>query len=411
MATIEPPKLKHQPRTFFAEILRRRAKEEGGYLALSEAISRAYCTNVLDPSSLADTVIIDRRKLKDLSEDKRKLKLSIVELEALHAYLEQMEEGLTRRAFFKFSSLVQELAQSLDAAMILPSRLGHEGPVLSYWDWQAMAEIQRTVNLYSNAITFDLIDVQRSTQEPGPRFGRWQRLFGKSGPSSVICIGSPRSNRATERALKSMFRPKPRTPGRWNSLPFSFVFLSESGHGLPSLFSRPVDQFKGAHDKLVAAVRAGEGWGLIAGEESFLSEAAVKRNAPSGDKMLQKRIRSYGVIAAQRQGHRLIVAVAGLTGPGTLAAASRLSAMSGSLPQQGDVNENAVLWGVVETVVDTTRMMDGGVPALEAHRFVVEPSLWDPELRRPIAYDQASDPDSHARGAARSARRAARASA
>lgn len=391
MACIQPPTLKHQPRTFFAEILRTRAKQEGGYLGLAQAISRAYRQNILDPSALGDVVIIDRRKLASLANHNRNVKLSIVEIEALHAYLEQMEVGLTQRAFFNFTSFVQELAQSLDAAMIVPSRLGAEGPVLSYWDWQATAEIQRTVNLFSNTISFDLIDVHRSSQKSTPRRGRWQRLFDKSGPSSVICIGSPRSNRATERALIKMFRPKPNPTARWKSLPFSFVFLNEEGgesasEGMASKFSRPVDQFKGAHHELVASVRAGKGWGLIAGDRSFLSEAAFERNAPA---KMAKRIRSYGVIAAQRQDHRLVVVVAGLTGPGTLAAASRLSAMTGPLPQRGGPQEKAVLWGVVETVVDTTQMRDGGPPALEAHRFVVKPSLWDPDKRCTIAYDPA----------------------
>ena len=391
MATIAPPFLKHQPSTFFAEILRERSKQKRGYLGLSEAITKAYRQNMIEPSALAATaVIIDRRKLKSLAEHDRNVNLSMVELEALHAYLEQLEEGLTHRPFFNFTSLVQELAESLDAAVIVPSRMGAEGPGLNYWDWQATAEIQRTVNLFSNTISFDLVDVARSNQETKPGAGkRWQRLFGESGPSSVICIGSPRSNRATEKALRSMFRPLPKEKDRWANLPFNFVFLSGEGQGgLPSLFSRPVDQLKGTHEKLVADVEAKKGWGLIVGNKSFLSQAAFK-GKPSQSNMV-KRIRSYGVIAAQRQEHRLVLAVAGLTGPGTLAAASRLSAMTGPLPRRGGPQENAVLWSVVETVVDTTRMRDGGPPVLEAHRFAVEPSLWDPKKRCPIGHDPAN---------------------
>ena len=110
-------------------------------------------------------------------------------------------------------------------------------------------------------------------------------------------------------------------------------------------------------------------------------------------------IRSIGVIAAQREEHRLKVVVAGLTGPGTLAAAWSLRAMSGTLPQQGDPHENAVLWCVVETMVDTTKIMDGGMPVLEAHRFVVDPTLWDPKQRCPIAHGLASPPHSRGRRA------------
>jgi hypothetical protein len=388
MGSPEPPKLRHQPLTFFAEPLKKRAAEEGGYLALERAIRAAYRANMLDPISSQDTVTIDRRKLKRLAHHDRSVTLSIIEYEALDAYLERFGEGLTRRAFFKSSSLVQELAKSLDAAMILPSHLGDEGPVMSYWDWQAMAEIQRTVNLYSNTITFDQVDVQRSaeTDKAGPGYGKWKHLFKDTGPSSLICIGSPRSNRATERALNDMFKPKPKPADRWDNLPFSFVFLTEKGSsGLKSAFSRPVQELGGAHEELAAQVRDRKGWGLIAGEKSFLSEAAVRNNRVSGSSVLHKKIRSIGVIAAQREEHRLKVVVAGLTGPGTLAAAWSLRAMSGTLPQQGDPHENAVLWCVVETMVDTTRITYGGAPVLEAHRFVVDPTLWDPQRRCPIA--------------------------
>ncbi len=207
----------------------------------------------------------------------------------------------------------------------------------------------------------------------------------------VICIGSPRSSRATEKAFERMFNRKRKTRGGWDQLPFSFVFLNTEADSVASKFSRPLEELTGAHKQLAADVRAGKGWGLIAGDRSFLSQAAVKHKAGSDTGELEKKIHSYGLIAAQRQGEQLVVVVAGLTGPGSLVAAAGLGAMAENLPQAGDPLQNAVLWGVVEATVNTMPMRDGGAPLVEKLDFVIQPSLWDPKRRRSVSREATDD--------------------
>ena len=137
------PKLKDQPVPFFLKTLRGRLDEEGGYLGLAQAITRAYRTNVANPSSFPKRNCIDRRKLRRLIAHERDVSVTLVELEALHSYLATLGVGLTRKPFFTHSSIVQELADLPDATFMLGSSMSQEGPDLSHWDIQAMAWIQR----------------------------------------------------------------------------------------------------------------------------------------------------------------------------------------------------------------------------------------------------------------------------
>lgn len=384
-----PPQLKDQPRLAIVKRLAARARALGGFKPLARAITDAYCKNVSDPGwRLQGEFIIPRLKLSRLAEHDREVNLSFMELEALDIYF---DHDLTRRALFEFPSLVQELAQGSEATFFIPSRFSsEEGPMTSYWDNHGEAEIRRAMNLHEPTIKCNSIYVQRRQEKQGAGLRHWKHLFGKKAPPVLICIGSPRANRATERAFERMFNRRRRTRGGWDKLPFSFVFLNTESDSPDSKFSRPLDELTETHPDLAAYVRDGKGWVLIAGKDSFCSQATVKRRAGSETRELENKVHSYGVIAAQRQGEQLVVVAAGLTGPGSLVAAAGLGTMTANLRQAGDPLEHAVLWAVVEATVNIKRMEDGGPPQIERLRFAVPPRLWDPRLRQPIK-DKSAD--------------------
>jgi len=384
-----PPQLKDQPRLAIAKRLAADAKTLGGFKPLARAITDAYLKNVIEQGWRPDgEFVIPRTKLSKLTEYDREVALSGVEIEALDIYF---DHDLTRCPLLEFPSLVQDLAQHSEATIFVPSRFSsEEGPMTNYWDNHGVAEIQRAVNLHEPTIKFNPIYVQRRQERPGTNHGQWQHLFGKKGPPVLISIGSPRSSRPTEKALERMFNRTRKTKG-WDNLPFSFVFLS-NGDSAESKFSRPLEDLAATHPDLAAYVSAKKGWGLIAGQDSFRSQAAVKRRAGSATKKLETKIHSYGVIAAQRQGEQLVVVLAGLTGPGSLVAAAGLGEMTENLPQVGDPLEHAVLWAVVEATVNTEQMWSGGPQQLQKLRFAIPPTLWDPKLRRPVKRDEPVDP-------------------
>jgi hypothetical protein len=391
------PKLKDQPKPFFLDILRARVDPEGGHIGLAAAITRAYRANIVNPAAFPKRECIDRRKLRKLIKHDREVTLSLVELEALHAYLAMLGMGLTRKPFFTHSSIVQDLADLPDATFMLGTSMSQEGPDLSHWDIQAMARIQRTVNEFSTT-TFDLMEVPRTESDDTASAGKkkqkktrnnlaWTEMFGPQATESMILIGSERSNEGTRVALSTMLGLQPGQAPQWDELPFYFVlFDKKDKRAARSVLSRPLDDLPKQHAQLARDVRKGVGWGLIAGDKKFVSDAATRSETKNGPRFLQDEVLSHGVIAAQRQKSGLIwVIIAGLTGPGTIAAASQLSGMSGALPQTADNHPNAILWGVVETIVDTTGLKQGGQADLGDPRFVIEPRLWDPRQRCAIA--------------------------
>ncbi len=376
-----PPKaheLKDLPVPSFLADLKERGATQGGFSLLAREITAAYREHFVHPNAHIPEHIIDRRKLTRLADHDRDVTLSLVELEALHAWFDKIQPGgLTTNPFFTHSGLIQELAGATECSFVLGSRMAYEGAVMSHWDWQAMTRIQRTMRGLSNNQRFDLIDVQTGVQAGGS--AEWRKLFAKDGPSLVL-LGSPRANRASEFALRKMLQPAP-APGRWAKLPFYFVFHGDGTE--PSHFARPLDKFNGEHQRIVKSVQAKHGWGLIAGAESFLSEVATKEVPGRGDRrVLRDRIKSYGIIAAQRRPEGQVwVVIAGLTGPGTFAAADSLRHVIGTLPSQRGAC-SPVLWGVVCASVDTIPMMQAGKPPeLSDPKFVIKPSFWHQRTR------------------------------
>ena len=105
-------------------------------------------------------------------------------------------------------------------------------------------------------------------------------------------------------------------------------------------------------------MRNHDGWGLIVDLQSFLSESSITLSRDRRGPTLRKRVRSYGVIAAQRRPEGQIwVVIAGLTGPGTYAAATCLNAVEAPLPNAEDPHRGQVLWAVVEATVFTEPML------------------------------------------------------
>jgi hypothetical protein len=359
--------------------LRERKAQEGSYLALEKAIEKA---NLPDPRANPDREgpkrRIDRRKLKTLIEGDSDVVLSLSELYALDAYLEQYGEGLAYVPIFQKPDLMQTLAASGRVTFLLGSKSGSEREgkprYFSHWDVLAMAELQRGINASEVGVRLDIQDAMLEGRLPGlvesPDENGWTGLMEDHGPS-LVCLGSSRTSPATELMLCRMFGcpynvDAPADEERL--LPFYFVWGSALTSVFPSYFNLRSKEFAERDPNAAGLIDAGHASALVTAEEVFVDTV---HQTHQGD--------TYGVCVAQRRkGGQVWLIVAGITGAATYVTAKLARNLATRLHEQKPGEDSDIYWAVVRAgVTKDPNLPPGNVRSVTEETIASGLHVWE----------------------------------
>jgi len=349
------------------EVLKTRMQEEGlSCLGLSRAIQRAY-EKVTGTEE--DKPPLDRRKLKRIIDRSANLTLSVTELEALDAYLSASNEGLAEKPLFRRDGILQTLAQPKLAFYVgtRSQQKPRRRHYMSVWDMRAYSVVQDGVNGLKPNTRSMLKDIDQVS--PSSRTLRQQ--LEDLGPETAVCsIGAPRSCLMSEVMLAEMFGigneafQPPSHPSP--NVPFYFIWPPE--RGVKSRFALDVDQL--TDRALGQEIKNENAWALLLLHDQEHEELALNWE--------ENPFRDYGVIVAQRRPkNQTWLVVAGLSGPGTCAAAQALvkdiHSRRASVPEAPHA-----LYAVVEADVSMTddAQVPGDRRSLNALNLVIGPAVW-----------------------------------
>ena len=190
----------HEQKLRLIDVLRREKDRKGSYDRLAQ-----------DIASVAG-VTVDRRKLKNLVEG-LDVSLRISEMKALDAYLGPLGEGLAAKPMFEQSAVLADIAQGTESVFLLGS-LPRDDAMridISHWDVRSMMEVLRSLNHYGRT-QIDIEEVvYRPSEGHAARSVKKDVWFARltSDRASLVCVGSPRANRASEAVLARMFEVSP----------------------------------------------------------------------------------------------------------------------------------------------------------------------------------------------------------
>jgi hypothetical protein len=340
--------LVHQPTSssVLRELLRRwKDERNGNWLRLSEALQEVarqagYCVEGERP-------LFDRRNLQAFVMDGSDMALTFVKMDVLDAFL---------RAEFR-----QPFASLFEPAQLLPALLaddhikiflGAQPRVvppdtkrtdLSHWDSRAMQEFFALINKVSGRVKLDFEDVLFEWPSRADALPYARELDVAGSRTSIVSIGSQRASPVTELMLARMFDVEPFRARPVRSHPLPFQFLWDDGD-YPSAFSGHIAVPRKRADDC-ASGRAP--WALRIGTRIHRLERFVPRS------------KTFGVLAAQRRStgngtSQLWLVIAGLSGPGTTAAARFVGDAALSVPRVADGKNSPVMWMAVEADVTLT---------------------------------------------------------
>lgn len=351
------------------DVLKTRMQEEGlSCLGLSRAIAHAYEKVT---GSEGGKPPLDRRKLRKILERSHALTLSITELEALDAYLSASNEGLAEKPLFRRDGILQTLAQP--KLVFYVGTRSQQKPrrrhYMSVWDMRAYSAVQDAVNGLSPKTRSMLKDIDQVS----PSSQTLRKQLDNLGPETAICsIGAPRSCLMSEVMLAEMFgigseafhspvQPSP-------TVPFYFVWPPE--RGVKSRFA--VDWHQLADPTLASEVKNEDSWAILLWNSRKREELALRWE--------KNPFQDYGIIVAQRRPrNQTWLVVAGLSGPGTCAAALALvrdgQSRTISVPEAPNV-----LYAVVEAEVTVTddEKVPGDIRSMNQLNLIVGPNTWHP---------------------------------
>lgn len=331
------------------------ARRCGGYKQLSQGIESA------SPQSHT----VDRRKLSKLVANDG-VHLSIEDLDALEHYFRQ-QRGYGLGAILSFSNTVisQVAEESREVTFLLGARPDTNSPrqlqTISRWDVRAMADVLGAIFRATSKVKIGIDDVLLRCEPLSSRsfktaFGNdpWYQSLRRKDSPSKLCIGSARSCHATEVMLAKMFGVQPFDESVHRKLPFRFLWPSQYAGSASSFASEANLRHKRTtgHDIL--------GLQLLDREPMWVDRS-------------QQSWRTYGVVAAQkRKFGQVWLVTAGLTAPGTLAAASQLEFLTGQIPQEPNV-----LWGIV--AADVQWSPNGEKRRMSGPSILRDGDIWKPQ--------------------------------
>lgn len=313
------------------------ATEVGGYVKLAEKIN-GY-------NAAAGFRALDRRKLKIIADGKDDFTISIGELSAIDNYFGRLGRGLSDTPLFARHSLLKAVAENEQLSFLFGAFQRDEEVRndVSLWDVKSVQEILDGLTKFGKARQVSFRDVpfsdaagmhnQRETGIP--------KLL-EQPQTSVCVIGSTRSNVAAEFALATMFGVEPFKPAQ-RKLPFKFLWPSDKTRlkkGFTSAFEAGTAEKEAFRNRYRKAINGElQTTALVLGNEFYPVVPKGKRHWDD-----------YGIVALQRQSnHRVLLVVAGLTGPSTLASAKACRFETSTLlPLPDSTVASDVLWAVVK---------------------------------------------------------------
>jgi hypothetical protein len=355
------------PKFFLAEALRDRFHaERRSWARLASEITNAHTRATQKQPSSRE--FVDRRKLQAISEGRRFV-LSLEELEALDSYLEPLGLGISTHPILRKPSVIETLADRGRIVFLIGSRSHSHGWNLSLWDVNAMAEIQHAVSRRRPGVTFEIraVHLKRRTAEARAAAKKLDPLFVDDGPS-IVCLGSPRANLASEVMFSRLFDAKPflSSWGREPALPFHFVRPRDQNIYRSCIEIDATDVHELSHADAPALER-GDKWALRVGDKLHLAD-------PKGT---EPQMTTRGVLMAQRQSRGQVwMVLAGLSGPGTLGAAEAVCDVDARLSPRRAGKPSLVVWA---PVVADARSGGEESPELDRRELMEGPHRWSLE--------------------------------
>lgn len=285
---------------------------------------------------------VDRRKLTDLKNGKLNVTLSLSEIVALNRYFVDCGLG----GFLRRLRLWETLADASDVLILVGSYIREEERRndVSIWDLQAAMAASNAMQETRSGFSIAVRDVPMREHAASMGLDGLIRDYGGSSRSSVFIVGSPRACVASEIALAEMFGVEPFSRSSSESIPFRFIWPTESGADPARQSSFQV--FPSQPRKRMHSVSSGHPWdyklGVQIGDDTRWEFPTKPRH-------------TYGVVAVKRRPSGILcVVAAGLTGPASLGCVQALRdipALSGytfgQCPSEG-------FWAFVQAPVEET---------------------------------------------------------
>jgi len=337
-------------RTFrIAKLLSEHQRRHNSWLALEGEIAAAHVRATGKKSARKP---IDRRKLQKIAEGKP-APLYLREFEALDDYLREFHQSLTHLSLFEHSTLTSTLGAHAKVHCLIGARQFFQTISVSHHDTLAYATLERILNKQGPRVASDLHTVLvRKTREDAQAIEEAYRPL-LDEEAAVVSIASPIANHGTELMLARMFRCRSfQEASTSRRKEIAFVVPADQSQGMFSSFVEGPEELRELDAELACRVTQRR-WALRVGDEVFLASPEEER----------ERAKTYGLILAQRRanGH-LWVALAGLHGAGTYAAALALDGAEMS-PEAGARGADGLIHlRVVEAILGPSSVADEGTP-------------------------------------------------
>jgi len=289
---------------------------------------------------------VDDEKIKRLVERKDgNVSLTLNEIVALERFFSQQGEGANQKGFFE-RNMLDPIAHSGRVCFILGAAKDGDGVfnVVRRWDTQALAEIITVLTSEHGRLEVEVKDEVRDGAHVNSRLDEqvWhQYLHRKQTASSLISIGSPLANPASECILAAMCCVQPFVRPK-QELPFYFVWPSQVTPPFPSAFALTVSELENRHMAAAKWVKETQrGLLYLPRDKTYLS-TRLKENG-----------KAHALLVGQRRVNgQVLLVVAGVSGPGTLGAARFLASESFPLPEPISDERDGNVWaGIVAAEV------------------------------------------------------------
>ena len=359
-----------------SEVLAAMKRKYGSFDALAKEIAEGGGGATIDRRKLQKLAALEGMDLEreDFVRMKGDVNLRISELVALNKFLTPMGAGLATRPIFNQPTILATLAERPEVVFMFGAKPDEKRKNIevSVWDVRCQAEILNSVNSYRANTRIKMEDViSRAPEKDGKEFGGWEKWFTDNHDASIVCIGSPRACRASEIMLAKMFGVKPFEDVKRaaETLPFHFIWARDTDP-FGSRFAADAGSIERLDGALARAMRRDPKTAM-----GLLVNNTVLPAPYQGDRWID-----YGIIAAQRRSSGgLWLALCGLSGPTTYAAAKAAKTLADIIPPAPVGEHSKVQWAVVKSVIDNNEM-PGDSREVAGQEISGQPEVWIREV-------------------------------
>ena len=354
-----------------AGVIRREIERVGTAHRLARLIDNA--------NAVADTgLTVNRRALAGLAAGGEETHLTVRLLRALDVYFAPRGEGLQDRPVFEKKGILECLVEARKISFLLGSKPRPEARRndLSRWDTRSMAELLREASRFDVHMDFEIEDVLWKTPmvERRAKGEAWYRLL-QDNQRSLVAIGSPLANHASEILLSGLFGVDPFVPPTPSMmikapLPFYFAWPPKYSGKYRSAFALTWRELEVLDARAARAMRKNR-------ISAFVLNGSVHQV-----RIKDRRWTMNGIIAAQRRSAGNVwLVVSGLTGPATNAASELVKRVAAELPWTPG-KDSPVLWIPIRALVSSGRGSHlGDDREVKSSKFLGEPRLWPEEAK------------------------------